>query len=160
MVKTSHVKSIQFSSNNFLKQKRERQTTRLYIISITISFIILLTYTVLSEETKVYTISHPTQDVYDKLYASHSNTIECTCEQISIAYSTFTDIQAEYHQVCSSQFISPGFFIQLAYFRTDTPLYPGDFTLIGTGYFQWLTTFCILSRLVFDNQLLNLKANY
>ena len=145
-------------SNNFLKQKRERQTTRLYIISITISFIILLTYTVLSEETKVYTISHPTQDVYDKLYASHSNTIECTCEQISIAYSTFTDIQAEYHQVCSSQFISPGFFIQLAYFRTDTPLYPGDFTLIGTGYFQWLTTFCILSRLVFDNQFIEFKG--
>jgi hypothetical protein len=37
--------------------------------------------------------------------------------------------------------------------RTDVPFFSHDFMLVGMGYFQWLTTFCSLSQLVFYNQL-------
>jgi hypothetical protein len=141
------------NSNNPLKHKHERYTTRLYILFVTIAFVVLLSYTIATKETTVYTIQKPSQDTYEKLYAEYSSTIACTCKNISIPYSYFIIIQASYHQVCSSSFISPGFFAQLAMIREDAPIYPGDFILMGVDYFEWLTTFCALSRLVFSNQL-------
>ena len=46
-------------TNNPITQKHERRTTRLYITFVTIAFIILLSYTVATEETLVYTVVKP-----------------------------------------------------------------------------------------------------
>lgn len=146
-------------SNNPVKQKHQRYTTRLYIIFVTIAFVILLCYTVITQETTVYTVQNPSQQIYEQLYAEHSNTIECTCSEISIQYSVFISIEANYHQTCSSSFISPSFFVQLASTRTDISIYPGDFMYLSVVYFQWLTTFCSLSQLVFSNQLTAFQTN-
>ena len=134
--------------------KRERYTTRLYLLCLCLAFFILFCYTITTEETKVYTIDNPTQQRYEQLFQQHPLTIECTCKEIGISYSKFVTITANYHQVCTSGFISPSFFTQLAMIRQDLPLYPADFMLISVGYFQWLTTFCALSQVVFPTQLL------
>ncbi|UJR12021.1 hypothetical protein I4U23_016199 [Adineta vaga] len=146
-------------SNDITKQKYERHTTRLYIFIIIIAFIALLCYTVITEETIVYTIRNPSLETYEKLYQIYSNTLQCICTKISIPYSKIITVQASYHQVCTSLFVDPTFFSQLAYIRNDMSYYSADFILLSIEYFQWLTTFCRLSQLVFYNQLLAFQTD-
>ncbi|UJR19293.1 hypothetical protein I4U23_022422 [Adineta vaga] len=145
-------------SNDIIKQKYERHTTRLYIFVIIITFIALLCYTVITEETIVYTVQNPSLETYEKLYQTYSDTLQCICTKISIPYSKIISFQASYHQICTSSFVDPTFFSQLAFIRNDI-YYSADFILLSVEYFQWLTTFCRLSQLVFYNQLLAFQTN-
>ena len=147
------------NSNNLAKQHTERQTTRLYIILLATASVILLSYTIATEETRVYTIEKPPQETYEKLYAKYSNTMTCMCSEISIPYSEFIRIQASFHQVCSSSFVLSDLSTQLAMIKHDIRLYPIDFMLMSTGHLQWLSTLCTLSRLIFFNQLAVFLAN-
>ncbi|CAF1343282.1 unnamed protein product [Rotaria sp. Silwood1] len=146
------------NSNDPSTQKHERQTTRLYILSLVIAFIILFFYAITIEETKVYTIQNPSREIYDETYAEYSKTLECTCSKIAIPYSTFISIETSYHQICSSSLISPNFFAQLAAIKTDIPYYPGDFMLMSVEYFQWFYTFCALAQQTLYQQLLMFQA--
>lgn len=141
------------NSNNPATHKVERQTTRVYIVLIAIAFVILLSYTVATEETIVYIVQKPSLKAYEELYADYANSITCKCSEISMPYSTFITIRASYHQVCRSSLISPLFFTKLAMIRQDLLLYPTDFMIMSAVHFQWLITFCELSRIVFSNQL-------
>ena len=147
------------NSNNPATHKAERHTTRVYIVLITIAFVILLSYTVATEETKVYTVQKPSLEAYEQLHAEHANSITCACSEISMPYSTFITIRASYHQVCTSSLISPLFFTKLAMIRPDLPLYPIDFMAMSAGHFQWLVTLCALSQIVFSNQLDAFQSN-
>ena len=69
-----------------------------------------------------------------------------------MTYSKFVSITWSYHQICSSQFISTGFFNQFAFTKNNTPLYRGDFMQISKSYFQLMQTFCSLSFLVIFEQ--------
>lgn len=146
------------NSDNVSTQKYEQRTTRLYILFMIIAFIVLVGYTIATEETKVYTIQNPSQQVYDKIYAEHSDTIVCSCTKIAIEHSKFISIQANYHQICSSSLISPKFFGKLAAIKKDIHFYPGDFMLMSAEHFQWLITFCLLSQQTVSNQLIGFQA--
>lgn len=141
-----------------MTQTHERQTTRLYMLSMILAFVVLLSYTVATKEAQVHTIRNPSQQIYDKIYAEHSDTIECTCSGISIPYSTFIAVDASYHEICSSPLIFPYFFAQLAAIRTGVPYYQGDFMLMSVEYFQWFFTFCALAQRTISQQVLAFQA--
>jgi hypothetical protein len=132
-------------SHNPMVEKRERQSTRLYIISLSVAFAILVFYTILTEETLTYTVQNPSLATYEKLQANYPNTIECSCTRITILYSTFLSFNYTLHQSCSSQFISSAFIEQLALIK-ESPLYTSDFMQFSVSYFEWLATFCSLSN--------------
>ena len=145
-------------SNEPLREHYERHRTRLYISSMLISFMVLVFYSALTEETKTYTVLNPSQAIYDRLYKKYGDIIECTCDKIAIPYSTFLNIEASYHQICSSGFVSPSLIMQLSLIREDISLYRADFLHYSPDYFQWLMTLCILSQTVFTNQFIALKS--
>ena len=156
--KTSLFNLFDSQSNNPLREYQERHTTRLYILFLLISFIILVFYSVLTEETKTYTVPNPSQAMYDSLYAKYVNIIECTCDKIAIPYSTFLSIEGTHHKICSSGFVSFSFITQLSLIRQDIPLYRADFLQFSSVYFQWLMTLCSLSQTVFTNQLVAFQS--
>ncbi|CAF1177877.1 unnamed protein product [Adineta ricciae] len=84
----------------------QRIATRIYILILLIVLIILTFYSSLSREVHRETIQKPTQSEYGYLLSIYSSTLECPCSLISIQRNTFMEMEPEYHQVCSSDFVS------------------------------------------------------
>lgn len=74
--------------------------------------------------------------------------IQCPCTNIAMPLSKIISIYWTYHQICSSQFASSSFYLQLASIRTNSSLYRADFMLMSTSFFQYINTFCLLSNVV------------
>ena len=131
-------------------ERREQQTTRLYITLLVLILIILLFYITFNKQSNNYTINRPTQTIYENLYMKYADTLECPCTNISITYENFISIHQRYHQICSTGFISP-FFIDQLYEFNKTNILRIDFMSMSAGYFQWISSFCILSQIVIYN---------
>ena len=126
----------------------ERIFTRLYVLIMCSAFIILATYTVLTLKTTIYTASNPSQSTYVALLAQHADTLECPCQHVAVPYDKFISVEWKLHQLCSSQFISPSFYLQLAIVdKQQIPYNKADFMWHSLAYFNWLHNFCSLSDL-------------
>ncbi|CAF1249178.1 unnamed protein product, partial [Didymodactylos carnosus] len=127
--------------------------TRLFILCLTISMVILIIYTTLTTVTITVKVKQPTSSVFlHQLYPKYSQTLSCPCTQISIEYKEFISFQPTFHQVCSSDFISQSW---LDYsIVNDTDLDQLDFRSRMSGSFLALLTFCKLSIETIQNTLL------
>ena len=76
-----------------------RLATRLYIVLLTVSLIILILYTVIQPQLLKKTFATPSLDIYERLLHDHSETLECPCSTISIPYQNFITIEPVYHPV-------------------------------------------------------------
>ena len=139
-------------SNDPLEEKQERYTTRLYIVLLILTFAFLVFYTSFTDQLNTYKVQKPSEYTYRKLLERYSETVQCPCQTVSMAYAKFVSITWSYHQICSSQFISTGFSNQFAFTKNNTPLYRGDFMLMSQSYFQLMQTFCSISFLVILQQ--------
>ncbi|CAF1459507.1 unnamed protein product, partial [Adineta steineri] len=81
-------------------------STRLYIILLIITMIILAFCNVIQSRVIIKTFDKPTIDVYNSLLLTHSDTLQCRCSSISSTYNHFVQIQPVFHQICLSPFIS------------------------------------------------------
>ncbi|CAF1155414.1 unnamed protein product [Rotaria sordida] len=69
----------------------------------------------------------------------------CRCSQTSIPYPQFVSFNPQFHQVCSSDFVSEEWFSSL--FNVNTSNYhPLDFRLVASAQFQVLSILCRTSR--------------
>src|SRR5689334_14540100 len=80
--------------------------TRVYIVSLVISLLILTTYTWQLVVTHVVTIQNPSYTNYSMLFVKYPQTLSCPCSTISIPYREFIRMDASFHQVCSSAFVT------------------------------------------------------
>ncbi|CAF0881101.1 unnamed protein product [Didymodactylos carnosus] len=132
------------SSTNENHGYYEILSTRLYLITLTLSVIIIALYTSLIDRTQLVTIKSPiTSDQYTTLYQQHSQTLTCPCTTISITYEKFIHLSPTYHQICSSQFISDDWYQYITesmsniyYFEND------DFRNRASAFFQMLQVLC------------------
>ncbi|CAF0992437.1 unnamed protein product [Adineta steineri] len=81
-------------------------STRLYIILLIITMIVLAFYNVIQSRTIIKTFDKPDIDIYNSLLLTHSDTLQCRCSSISSTYNHFVQIQPVFHQICLSPFIS------------------------------------------------------
>ena len=145
-------------SNNLSIVQREKHTTRLYILLLSIIFLILFLYNTFTKQTQIHTIHQPNQALYEQLHTKYADTIECSCINVAIAYKTFMSITPRYHQICSSQFISLSFITQLqAHNRTN--LHPADFMSASATYFTWIASFCILTQTILHNAYISFQTD-
>ena len=86
----------------------QRIGTRLYILILIISVIILTFDSLLFTEIHRETVRNPTLSEYNRLQQLYPdlNSLSCPCTSISMNYSTFIHIEPQYHQVCSSDLLS------------------------------------------------------
>lgn len=79
--------------------RRERWSTRAYIILLIITLLVLIIYTALGIETVHVIVSKPSLETYQELSLKYFQTLKCPCSQIAVKYGQFINIQPIYHQV-------------------------------------------------------------
>ncbi|CAF0768516.1 unnamed protein product [Adineta steineri] len=95
--------------NNRSQDERQirqgRLTTRLYLIFLVSTLIVLIVHTSFSMQTISTTIISPSQEQYKQLERQYSNTLQCPCTVVAIPYKEFIHVTPMYHQLCTSDFI-------------------------------------------------------
>ncbi|CAF4239187.1 unnamed protein product, partial [Adineta steineri] len=72
-------------------------STRLYIILLIITMIILTLYNVIQSRIIIKIFDKPDIDIYNSLLLTHSDTLQCRCSSISSTYNYFVQIQPVFH---------------------------------------------------------------
>jgi hypothetical protein len=81
------------------KKRQQVLSTRVYIVLLTVSLIILVLFVSLSKTTVFITETKPSINTFQRLQAAYPNTLICPCEHISVSSKTFMSIIPKYHQV-------------------------------------------------------------
>ncbi|CAF1681165.1 unnamed protein product, partial [Adineta ricciae] len=98
------------------------------------------------------TVHEPSLSEYERLYGKYGRTLICPCRHLSVSYSSIIHLEAEYHQVCSSEFIDDNTW--LSYFNMSIrSLFSLDFRMDGSKLFRILQSLCRLSNETVRNQL-------
>ena len=132
----------------------QRHATRLYGICLLISVGILASYTLLSETVHRQVISNPTASDYFQLEQTHSSRLSCPCSSISIPFARFISIEAHYHQLCSSVFVSSQWINYTAgYLPRSLIIFIPVFATDALAKYQWLVTLCRQAHETIDHAL-------
>ncbi|CAF1566467.1 unnamed protein product, partial [Adineta steineri] len=133
--------------------KGEIISTRIYILLLLLSILILTIYRLKVTITQTITVPTPSYTKYLELHENYSSSLACPCTNIGIPHGKFIDINATFHQVCQSDFISEDYLL----FLKKSIL--NNLTMTGQAYLQFITSWCRLAdeslrenRLVFNSQ--------
>jgi hypothetical protein len=134
-------------------QTRQRWSTRLYLLFLGIALLFLTLYTTLSIESKIVKVKNPTLKTVEHLQ-SYASSLQCPCTELSISYSDMIVLEAKYHQVCFSEFVTPKWIEGLndiAALSMES-LYYADFRY-ASPIFQLLKSMCDLANDTITNAL-------
>ncbi|CAF1558151.1 unnamed protein product [Didymodactylos carnosus] len=135
------------------KLKDELIGTRLFVILLIVSLVVLVLYTSLMNITTTITVNSPAIAQYTALYMDYSATLTCYCTTISMPYQKFISIHSTYHQVCTSNFTSQLWLDYLTNLRQTTVFDHPDFRNTGAYSFQTLVALCALTNETISNNL-------
>jgi len=152
--------------------------TRVYLITLISLLFVLVLYTSQVPVIQSIIIDSPLYNEYVDLYNNHSQSLSCPCKNINIPQQQFLQIGVRFHQVCYSDFISELYSLYLS-----QVINYGNLTIIDTGkanlqmiaswcrlanssvvddraafYAEEFTTYEVLSRELFDNQVKSLTS--
>ncbi|CAF1529577.1 unnamed protein product [Adineta ricciae] len=89
------------------------------------------------------------------------SSLQCSCSQISIKYESFFNIKPRFHEICSSDFVSPEW---IEYYYSDGNLSSqyafDDFRYSASFQFQGLALLCQLSKKIVDDEISQLITRY
>ncbi|CAF1376096.1 unnamed protein product [Adineta steineri] len=133
--------------------RRQRISTRVYIVVLSISMCIIAMYTMFSDRHKPQIFLNPSQNDYNRLLKSYSELLKCPCKNISIEYKHFIQINTTFHVVCSSDFISKKWHDYL-FGRANWYYYDRrDIRVRGASYSLFLSKLCQISQTTINNAL-------
>ena len=116
--------------------------TRVYVVILTLVLVDVALISWISSETTMVTIEHPTRQQFEAL----PNEAKCPCSRVSILYEEFISIQATFHQVCESDFVSDRWIETADFGSRSIDYFTIDFRAMGSAQFQALAGFCRLSK--------------
>ena len=130
--------------------------TRIYILLIILSMIIVLLYSgPFSNETILKKKEKPSIDDINDLYNKNLSSLSCSCAKVAVRHAKFLSMKFEFHSVCTSEFISPSYRLDLLKRNVSSPYL--SFALIT--HYRILSALCYFSeqfiqnaKKVFDNQ--------
>ena len=79
--------------------RKERWSTRLYLILLMMSLLVLVIYSAFGIQTVHVTVEEPSSELFERLQLRYSETLQCPCSQIAVKYERFIQIQPTYHRV-------------------------------------------------------------
>ncbi|CAF3692114.1 unnamed protein product [Adineta steineri] len=132
----------------------QRWSTRIYLLLLFIGLSIVLVYNGIRMETQQLKVNNPSLATYMELQEIYDTTIKCPCTQISILTSSFAAFLVEYHDICTSQFISQKW-IDLLFTNTTFWRFVVDFRATASNQFQVLRELCDLSQTTINNNIEN-----
>ncbi|CAF4795170.1 unnamed protein product [Rotaria sp. Silwood1] len=126
---------------------RQRIATRLFVILLTGSLLVLLLFTSISKQTNSVTYHQPSYTTYERLQSEYPDTLNCLCSEITQSYSSFVSLHPLFHPICSSVFVTDFWFTQLQYQDPNSQALPiNDWRIAALGYFQALAALCQLAN--------------
>ncbi|CAF5083063.1 unnamed protein product, partial [Rotaria sp. Silwood1] len=127
--------------------QRQRIATRLFVILLTGSLLVLLLFTSISKQTNSVTYHQPSYTTYERLQSEYPDTLNCLCSEITQSYSSFVSLHPLFHPICSSVFVTDFWFTQLQYEDPNSQALPiNDWRIAALGYFQALAALCQLAN--------------
>ncbi|CAF4923891.1 unnamed protein product, partial [Rotaria socialis] len=141
------------------KLYHEILSTRLFILLFGVSLIILTTYTSFSARMTTENIQSPSLSAYEQLQKQYSDTLQCLCAKMSIPYYRFTNIEASFHQVCSSYFTSQEW-IDFLLKNGDRNLWPMDVRTSLSAMWYLIAILCDHSVQFFYHAFLEFEVSF
>ena len=106
--------SEKLSSTDKQTEREEIIATRIYLLLFLLSLAAALLYAgPFNEETKPTLIHLPTSDKVNELHTQNISTLSCPCSTAAIRRSKFLTITPQYHSICSSDYVTPSYWINL-----------------------------------------------
>lgn len=142
--------------------RRNRRTTRIYLILLITALFNLSIYTSLRQEKVTINVESPSLSTYSELFVQYPLTLQCPCNRIAIKFKEFiSPIEPQYHQICSSIFVSQKWFNSVLdpLIKTTDDLKTDSLRQIIRVQFQTLSTFCKVSRNTLNTSLSVFKEN-
>ncbi|CAF4003628.1 unnamed protein product [Adineta steineri] len=136
--------------------RQQRHTTRLYFVLLLVTSITLIFYAFLESNTISKTIKTPSLKTFTELNNEYPLTLDCSCSRTSFEYKQFfSDIKVEYHEICSSEFITSRW-IQLQFVgASDREFFINDIRFQSQMHFQLLSTLCRVAKQTIEDNLLS-----
>ena len=103
-------------------------------------------FTSLNTHVVIVIESSPSFTKYNELHNSYSNTLQCSCSNISVFYSNITAITPCIHQICSSDLMSSDFITALWGIESQEEYAFNYDRKILSSLFRVLSSFCTLTR--------------
>jgi len=140
--------------------QRQRVSTRIFIILLIISLVVLLVYISFENVTQTMTVKNPSIEQFNVLYQQYSDSLQCPCKTSSITYQNFIRFRPQFHAVCTSDFVTSQTWLKIDYpndtINVNVPSYHrtnvDDFRHIASPFFQLLSSFCNLSLQTFNTE--------
>jgi hypothetical protein len=130
-----------YSGDESLTNEEQFMSTRLYFGLLAVFILILLTFASLTIPAYTIVVTSPSLSLFDYLSNRYPSTFSCACSQPVIPYDAFLSFAPQYHQVCSSLFVSQSWISTLFSFQLDH-YYPLDFRTAASSQFQVIASLC------------------
>ncbi|CAF0767197.1 unnamed protein product [Adineta steineri] len=134
--------------------ERQRIITRIYLVFLTNSIVILILFTWMNNETVTVNVPNPSLATYKHLQNLYPNVLKCPCLNVTTPYNKFMSVSPTFHQICSSEFVSETWITAL--FSLDSiesfALQYGEISTFPLWYgldgrhFRLLSTLCQLAN--------------
>ena len=128
----------------------EKQSTRLYIVLLFLTIVILIFYTSLTYRSNEVIVPISSLESLIKFQNFHrSILVNCSCTKLSTTRSTFYKIEPKFHQICSSDFVSDQWLNKLfESYQNVRSLPTSIFTFNRTAFahFQSMSIMCNLAK--------------
>lgn len=134
-----------FSNNPFwsssLNHSEQILSTRLFLLFLSVSLLIVITYTSLIIRTHSTTLDNFSIDTFEELQSFYPETINVPCTQVSNPYYKFIESRPKFHEICSSPFISQEWISSL-FVPHATYHNPLDLRTFNFAQFQAIALLC------------------
>jgi hypothetical protein len=131
----------------------------LHIILVVTTLTALYFASTFTQQTAPNQIFNPSLEIYEQLFARHSDTLQCPCVRISVPYKSFMDVTvSSRHQVCSSSFITNDWIATLLLPEPQSSHSLINFRKISISFFQLLASLCKLSEQHLTDELSDLMT--
>ena len=139
------------TTTNEYELRNERISTRIFVLILTISILIIFIYAAQVQIVQTIKVEHPSYDRFQSLSHDYSQTLRCPCDNVAISHKTFIIVKPEFHQLCSSEFITQQWIDNL-HLAADIYI-SDDFSYTGSLFFVTLASFCGLANKIVMNAL-------
>lgn len=132
-------------------------STRISILLLFISFVLLFIFNATAVTTKKVTITSPPFESYKHLEDQYSETLECPCSKITTEYARFLTINYQLHHMCITDFpLQWEILFAENIYNTGLIYYGDEIRLFGASIFSIIRIFCQMMTTLIHDQLSSL----
>jgi hypothetical protein len=139
-LKTTNFFGSPLTANDEYELQNERISTRIFVVMLIVSILIIFSYTAQVNITQTIEVKYPSYELFQSLSIRYPQTLRCPCNNVAISHGSFIFLQPEFHQLCSSDFVTANWINHLA--SAASELVEMDFTYLGSLFFLTLSSFC------------------